>query len=97
VTYPTCRYPTRMIDVVQLVEGSRVLIRPALPQDSDLQRAFVRNLSDEARYFRFMTRLSELPQAMAERFSTIDYQSHIALITEIFGRDHERRGAIHCR
>ena len=83
MTYPTCRYPTHLIDVVQLVEGTRVVIRPALPQDSDLQRAFVRNLSDEARYFRFMTRLSELPQAMAERFSTIDYQSHIALIAEI--------------
>lgn len=74
------RYPTHLIDVVLLADSSRVVIRPALPQDSDLQRTFVRTLSSEARYFRFMTRLSELPEAMAERFAGIDYRSHVALI-----------------
>ena len=78
------RYPTHLIDVVQLANGSRVVVRPALPQDCELQRAFVRALSDEARYFRFMTRLSELPEAMAERFTSIDYRSHVALIATIF-------------
>jgi len=83
VTNLTYRYPTHLIDVVVLADASRVVIRPALPQDSDLQRAFVRNLSDEARYFRFMTRLSELPEAMAQRFTSIDYRSHVALIATI--------------
>jgi acetyltransferase len=49
-----------------------------------MQRAFVRDLSDEARYYRFMTKLRNLPEAMAERFTTIDYIGHVGLIAEVF-------------
>ncbi len=84
MTYYLHRYRTCLIDVVHLAGGTRVIVRPTLPQDGDLQRAFVRNLSDEARYFRFMTRLSDLPEATAERFTTIDYVGHVALIAEVF-------------
>ena len=81
---PAHRYPTHLIDLVHLANGCRVVVRPPLPQDCELQRLFVRTLSDEARYFRFMTRLSELSKAMAERFTSIDYRSHMALIATVF-------------
>jgi hypothetical protein len=84
VIYPLHRYPTQLIDVLQLPGGTRVVVRPALPQDEDMQRAFVRDLSYEARYYRFMTKLSDLPEAMAERFTTIDYIGHVALVAEVF-------------
>jgi acetyltransferase len=84
VTYFLHRYPTHLIDVVHLAGTTRVVVRPALPQDRDLQRAFVRNLSDAARYFRFMTKLRELPEAMAEHFTAIDYIGHVALVAEVF-------------
>jgi hypothetical protein len=35
--------------VLQLPGGTRVVVRPALPQDKDMPRAFVRDLSDEER------------------------------------------------
>jgi acetyltransferase len=81
---PAHRYPTHLIDVVQLANGSGVVVRPPLPQDCGLQRAFVRSLSDEARHFRFMTKLSELPEAMAELFTSIDYRGHVALIATVY-------------
>lgn len=84
VIYRLHRYPTQLIGFIQFADGRRVIVRPALPQDSDLQRAFVRALSDEARYFRFMTRLSELPKAMAKCFTSVDYSSHVALIATTF-------------
>ena len=31
-----------------------------------------------------MTRLNELPEALAERFASIDYRSHLALLAEVF-------------
>jgi hypothetical protein len=73
-----------LIDVVRIDDGSRVTIRPSLPQDVELQRAFFRSLSAEGRYCRFMTRLNEPPEALIERFACIDYRSHLALLAEVF-------------
>jgi acetyltransferase len=84
VTYTIPRYPVHLIDVVELADGSRVTIRPTLPQDVELQRQFFRTLSAENRYCRFMTRLNELPEALLERFASIDYRSHLALLAEVF-------------
>ena len=98
--YVIPRYPVHLIDVVRVVDGSRVTIRPTLPQDAELQREFFRRLSAGSRYSRFMTRLNELPEALVERFASIDYRSHLALLAEVFDegtRDHDRRGQIRRR
>ena len=84
MTYTIARYPVHLIDVVQAADGSRVTIRPTLPQDVELQRDFFRSLSAEGRYCRFMTRLNELPESLAERFASIDYHNHLALLAEVF-------------
>jgi GNAT superfamily N-acetyltransferase len=89
VTYAIPRYPVHLIDVAHFGDGRRVTIRPTLPQDLELQRAFFRSLSAEARYSRFLTRLSELPDELAERFASIDYRSHLALVAEVFDGDRE--------
>ena len=82
--YTIPRYPVHLIDVVQAAADSRVVIRPTLPQDMELQRRFFRSLTAESRYCRFMTRLNELPESLAERFASIDYRSHLALLAEVF-------------
>ena len=40
MTYTIPRYPVHLIDVVRVTDGSRVTIRPTLPQDVELQREF---------------------------------------------------------
>jgi acetyltransferase len=89
MTYAIPRYPVHLIDVVRLADETRVTIRPTLPQDADLQRQFFRALSPEGRYCRFMTRLNELPEALVERFASIDYRSHLALLAELFENGRE--------
>jgi acetyltransferase len=84
MTYAIHRYPTHLIDVVRLTDGSRVTIRPMLPQDAELQREFFRCLSAKSRYYRFMTWLNELPEVLVERFASIDYRGHLALLAEVF-------------
>ena len=84
MTYTIPRYPVHLIDVVEVADGSRLAIRPTLPQDVELQQEFFRGLSAEGRYCRFMTRLNELPEALVERFASIDYRSHLALLAEVF-------------
>ena len=84
MTYTIARYPVHLIDVVLMIDGRRVIIRPTLPQDAELQRRFFRSLSAEARYCRFMMRLHDLPEPLAERFANIDYRTHVALLAQVF-------------
>jgi acetyltransferase len=87
--YVIHRYPVHLIDVIRAVDGRRITIRPTLPQDRELQKEYFRSLSAESRHSRFMTGLKELPDAVAEQFTSIDYRGHLALLAEVFDGGHE--------
>jgi acetyltransferase len=46
-------YPVELVQSWTLRDGTRVVIRPIRPEDRQIEKDFVRNLSDESRYFRF--------------------------------------------
>lgn len=73
-------YPSDLETRVQLPDGTEVTIRPIRPEDAEIEADFVRGLSDEAKYFRFMHALDELTPEMLVRFTQIDYDREMALI-----------------
>ncbi|MEQ1668304.1 MAG: GNAT family N-acetyltransferase, partial [Sulfuriferula sp.] len=73
-------YPTHLISHWQLPDGADIVIRPIRPEDAELEQIFVRGLSEEAKYFRFMDSLQELTQSMLVRFTQIDYDREMALV-----------------
>lgn len=89
MTFTIHRYPVHLIDVIRLPAGNRITVRPALPQDAELYRIFVRSLSDRARHYRFMTTLRSVSAADAKQFTSIDYRSHVALVATTFAGDRE--------
>lgn len=72
-------YPTRMVKQVKLKDGTPVVIRPVRPEDAQMQQAFVRNLSEESRYNRYMSSIKQLSQTMLVRFTQLDYDREMAL------------------
>lgn len=84
-------YPAHLVTSWQLSDGTTITMRPIRPEDADLEQRFVHELSEEAKYFRFMSALSELSEAMLERFTQIDYDREMALIavTELDGKEVE--------
>jgi acetyltransferase len=80
MTSPIGRYPAHLAETARMANGTGFTLRPILPQDAGPLRAFVHALSGPSRYFRFMTRINEMPEALAERFTRIDYTSHLALV-----------------
>jgi len=84
-------YPTHLVTHWQLPEGINITIRPIRPEDAEIEQEFVRNLSDEAKYFRFMSAVQELSETMLARFTQLDYDREMALIavTEENGREVE--------
>ena len=83
MTYTIHRYPAHLIDVVTLANGKRLTLRPVLPQDSALLQSYVRGLSPEARYMRFMRGLRELPPGLLDELTSVDYATHMALLATL--------------
>jgi acetyltransferase len=73
-------YPSHLVMKTQLNDGTDVVIRPIRPEDAEMEARFVRELSKEAKYFRFMNGVQELSQEMLMRFTQIDYRDEMALI-----------------
>jgi len=73
-------YPAHLVKNIQLNDGTDIVIRPIRPEDAEIEARFVRELSNEAKYFRFMNSLQELSQEMLVRFTQIDYHNDMALI-----------------
>jgi len=72
-------YPTRMVKNAELTDGTAVVIRPVRPEDAEMQQQFVRNLSEESRYNRYMSSIKQLSQTMLVRFTQLDYDREMAL------------------
>ncbi len=73
-------YPSHLIERTQLPDGTDLIIRPIRPEDAQMEQAFVRGLSQQTKYFRFMQALKELTPEMLVRFTQIDYDREMALI-----------------
>ena len=73
-------YPSDVVARWTLPDGAVVTVRPIRPEDADMEASFVRNLSDHARHFRFMTSVKELTREMLIRFTQIDYGRELALL-----------------
>ncbi|MDJ0768060.1 MAG: GNAT family N-acetyltransferase [Ilumatobacter sp.] len=73
-------YPSDLRTMFQLPDGRDVTIRPIRPEDAEIEQDFIRNLSSEAKYFRFMHAIHELTPRMLVRFTQIDYDREMALI-----------------
>jgi acetyltransferase len=73
-------YPASLIERVQLPDGRELIIRPIRPEDAHLTQEFVRGLSEQTKYFRFMQAVKELTPEMLVRFTQIDYDRELALI-----------------
>ncbi|MCB4358166.1 bifunctional acetate--CoA ligase family protein/GNAT family N-acetyltransferase [Quatrionicoccus australiensis] len=85
-------YPVHLIQEWQMNDGKVVTIRPIRPEDAELEQEFVKRMSDESRYYRFMDTLRELTQTMLVRFTQIDYDREMALVATLPPEDEIAEG-----
>jgi acetyltransferase len=76
-------YPSEYVHRWQLPDGRVVTLRPIRPEDARIEEEFVKGLSAESRYFRFMDTMRELTPRMLVRFTQIDYDREMAFIAII--------------
>ena len=71
------------------LKDTTVSIRPIRANDSGMEQEFIRHLSKESRYFRFMASLRELMPKKLKYFTQIDYNRHMAFVATIMRDDKE--------
>lgn len=87
-------YPRRLVEALSFEDGQDWLLRPIRPEDAVLLQEFVRGLSDESRYMRFVSMLRELTPRMLARYTRIDYDRELALVATVRVPNPENRGLL---
>ena len=72
-----------------LVRGVEVFLRPICAADMPLEAEFLRHLSDDARYNRFMQTVGELSEARLRYLTDVDQRTHVALLAAVVGEARE--------
>jgi RimJ/RimL family protein N-acetyltransferase len=79
-TLEDTNYPTAFIDVWRLRDGTRLTLRPVLPQDASLLGKLVTQLSPASRSNRFHGSILGLSQVELRSMSCIDYARTMAFV-----------------
>jgi RimJ/RimL family protein N-acetyltransferase len=77
-----------------LDDGTLINIRPMHPTDESRVRGLFQSLSEQTRYYRFMSRIARVPQKQVQNFVYIDYRSEMAIVGTIPEADGDRIIAI---
>ncbi len=78
-------YPSQLVRHCTLRDGRAYTIRPIQAEDGERLQRFVRGLSEQSRYFRFISALNELSPRMLVRYTQIDYDRELALVAALPG------------
>ena len=73
-------YPADRESEWPMRNGNLYKVRPLHPHDAHMLQTLVRGLSQESRYFRFISSMRELPDRMLARFTLIDYDREMAMV-----------------
>jgi acetyltransferase len=73
-------YPSRYSQLWPLPDNGEFTLRPIRPDDASMLQKFVQGLSEESRFFRFVSHSRELTPAMLARMTLIDYDREMALV-----------------
>jgi len=66
--------------VLELSDGTRVHVRPIVPEDEPLLIDAVAAMSERSVYFRFFSPMKRLPDALAHRLAVVDYNDRFAVV-----------------
>lgn len=87
------RYPSELVEEVELRDGRSILVRPVLPPDAPKHRAFVRAMSPTTRRNRFHGGVADLPEPMLRYLTEVDYVDHLGLVGEVHDESGSRQVA----
>ena len=86
-------YPSSITQDWPMRGGGQYTMRPIHPSDAAMLQNFMRSLSDQARYYRFVSITHEHSERMLARYTLIDYDREMALVAVFKERTPGAEGA----
>jgi GNAT superfamily N-acetyltransferase len=74
---PTTAFQARTIE---LRDGTKLHLRPIVPEDEPLLHEAVAAMSERTVYFRFFSPIKRMSDAMAHRLAVVDYKDRFAIV-----------------
>lgn len=68
---------------IELRDGTKVRLRPIVPEDEPLLHEAVASMSERSVYFRFFSPLKRMSDALAHRLAVVDYSDRFALVATL--------------
>ena len=65
---------------LELRDGTKVRLRPIVPEDEPLLHEAVASMSERTVYFRFFSPIKRMSDALAHRLAVVDYNDRFALV-----------------
>ncbi len=91
---PDSAFIEQHTEVVELDDGSQVLVRPITPDDKDGLQDGLRRLSPQSRYLRFFSDVDSLSARELRYLTEIDYVDHFALVAVEHPPPNDRPGGV---
>ena len=76
---------------IELKEGTKVHLRPIVPEDEPLLHEAVAAMSERTVYLRFFSPLKRMSDALAHRLAVVDYRNRFALVAAVAGPQGKER------
>lgn len=73
-------YPAELEENFQLKDGAVVHVRPILPEDEPLLKAFIDRVTKEDLYYRYFSEISEFTHDDLAKMTQIDYDREMAFV-----------------
>lgn len=80
-------YPAPLEETLKLKDGAVVLVRPILPEDEPLLKAFIDRVTKEDLYYRYFSEISEFTHDDLAKMTQIDYDREMAFVAINTGGD----------
>ncbi|NVM53209.1 MAG: GNAT family N-acetyltransferase [Candidatus Helarchaeota archaeon] len=72
-------FPSDFFIKIKVKDGTEILLRPITPDDDELMLEGFYELSDETRYYRFLTWKQTMSREEVKQYTNIDYENNFAL------------------
>ena len=65
---------------IELSDGTKLQLRPIVPEDEPLLHEAVASMSERTVYFRFFSPIKRMSDALAHRLAVVDYHDRFAIV-----------------